>query len=48
MNKIVIKGRVQPRHDMVVVTKKKQLNEDEGKNEDDKKNNILYNITEHD
>jgi len=47
MNKIVIKGRIQTKHDIIMHVKHLNVNHDKNKN-DDNENNILYNINEHD
>ena len=47
MNKIVIKGRIQPKHDTILHAKHLNVNQDKNK-DDDNENNILYNINEHD
>ena len=47
MNKIVIKGRIQPKHDMVKISEKHSENLDKNKDGNDG-SDMLYKISEHD
>jgi len=47
MNKIVIKGRIQPKHDMITIVKKHAEKEDKN-NEDDENENFFNKVNEND